>query len=124
MDFTKRNPDGTIYGLRANYSVFYKYEDFISLLKKEKVISDNTPKTAQGAKPETTASVGKESLSLGSELIYLFDKNDYLYSCTAKILVTDSALRFHKSLLFKKWGDYFNYLNVAFKFNVNFFLIF
>jgi hypothetical protein len=116
MDFTKRSPDGTIYGLRANYSLFYKYEDFITWLKKEKIISkgDNHP----GAQNVSSPLAGKECLSLGSEFIYLFDKNDYLYSCTAKVLVTDTAIRIHKNLLFKKWGDYYNYLNVAFKFNV------
>lgn len=119
MDFTKRNLDGTVFGLRANYSIFYKYEDFISWLKRENIISDNKPThTAQGANP-TAPLVGKEFLSLGSEFIYLFDKNDYLHSCTAKVLVTDSAVRLHKNLLFKKWGEYFNYLSVAFKFNVN-----
>lgn len=121
MDFTKLNMEGSIYGLRANYSLFYKYEDFIHLLKKENIIKKGDHYNQNVNAPL----VGKEFLTLGSEFTYLFDKNDYLHSCTSKVLISDSAIRLHKNLLFKKFGDFFNYLNVSLKFNVRifFFLI-
>jgi len=130
MDFTKRDIDGTIYGLKINYSLFYKYDDFVNLLKSENLIKkqehhqqkinlDNIKDKDNITTPiKATPITSKENLTLGSEFIYLFYKNDYLYSCTGKMMLSDAAIRFHKNILFKNWGDYFKYLDLAFKFNV------
>lgn len=115
MDLTNRDLDGTVYGLKINYSLFYKYENFLNKLKSCNYLRGcvSEAPTEKGSHVE-----GKEHLSLGSEYIYLFNKNDYINSCTAKVMVSDSSVRLHKNYAFKRFGDYFNSLNLAVKFSV------
>ena len=115
MDLTKRDVDGTIYGLKINYSLFYKYENFLNKLKSCNYLRGWT---CAGPTDKDSHVEGKEHLSLGSEYIYLFNKNDYITSCTAKVMVSDSAVRLHKNYAFKRCGDYFNSLNLAVKLSV------
>jgi hypothetical protein len=112
---TKKTDDGFIKGLKINYSVFYKYDNFFNMLISRKLFNfgENEHNDIKNEKI-----VGKEHLSLGSEFIYLFDKNEFITSATGKLMVTNNDVRFHKNLLFKKCGDLFNSLNLAIKFNV------
>lgn len=116
MDFTKKDIDGNVSGLKINYSLFYKYDNFFQKIESLNLFGHSHHGHDTTKKPHE----GKSHLSLGSEYIYLLKKNPYLTSITGKVLVSENAIRFHKNYSFKKWGDYFNSLNLAMKFNVIF----
>lgn len=120
MDFTKKALDGTVHGLKFNYSLLYKYDNFFNKIDEKGFFGSKS----QGHHEEKKALVAKQHVSLGAEYTYLFNKNPYLNSVTGKVLVTDSAIRFHKNYAFKRHGDLFNSINLAVKFNVNFFIFF
>lgn len=113
MDFTKKASDGTVHGLKFNYSLLYKHDDFF-----EKLSQKGYFLAEYLAHKKTKEVEGKQHLALGAEYTYLFDKNPYINSVTGKVMVTKSAVRFHKNYAFKKCGDLFNSVNLAVKFNV------
>lgn len=120
MDFTEKSLDGTVHGLKFNYSLLYKYDNFFQKLNEKGYFG-----TRQQGHHEVLKQVdGKQHVSLGGEYTYLFNKNELINSVTGKVLVTDSALRVHKNWSFKKYGDLFNSFNFGVKFNVIFIFIF
>lgn len=121
MDFTRKALDGSVSGMKLNYSLLFKYDNFFQKLAEKGYFG---AKSHGHHNEEHKPIVGKQHLALGAEYTYLFNKNPYINSVTGKVLVSDSAIRFHKNYAFKRCGDLFNSLNVAVKFNVLFIIFF
>jgi len=114
IDFTRKALDGTINGLKLNYSFLYKYDNFFQKLSEKWYFDANSQQQNEKQKPV----VGKDFLALGGEYSYFFNSNPIINSVNGKVLVTCSSIRLHKSYAFNRCGDLFNSLNVAVKFNV------
>jgi len=103
-------------GWKLNYSIFYKYDNFVNKLRSCNYLFDrDTPYV----KVE-----GKENLTFGTEMSYKFKENDFLNSVSGKYVLTEQGLKLHKTANFKGYGDLFESLNFSWKANVKNFYFF
>lgn len=113
LDFTKKNKRKEIYGLKINYSLFYKYDDFINELRSGFILT-------KGVNAENKLK-SKEHLFLGIEFIYFMKNNPYMSSVTCKTLFCKNAIKLHKNYSFKKYCDFYDRLDLAVNLSVNIF---
>ena len=102
-------------GFKVNYSLFYKYDNFVNKLKSCNYLFD---KSADYKKVE-----GQEHLTFGVEVKKNFTDNKFVNSATWKAVVDQKGLKFSKTGNFKGYGDIFDSVNWGIKGNVKLFLI-
>ena len=103
-------------GVKAKYSLFYKYDNFVNKLRSCNYLFD---KSAEYKNVE-----GKEHLTFGVEFNQKWKNSDFINSMTEKVVIDGKGLKASKVTSFKGYGDIFDELKVSVKAHVRLLLIF
>ena len=94
-------------GFKANYSLFYKYDNFLNKIKSCNYFFD---KNTSDTKVE-----GKENLTFGTEMSYKFKNNDFINSVTGKYVLNQQGLKLSKTVNIKGIENIFDNANISWK---------
>ena len=103
-------------GLKVNYSLFYKYDNFLNKLRSCSYLFNKSI-------PYTRVD-GKENLTFGTQFSYKLKDNTVLNSVGMKYVLNEQGLKVNQTVNLKGFRDVFDNANVSLKANVIFFYLY